>query len=182
MRKVRRAKSRLGGPRAGSDAVHVQAMWRKATDILRRLRPLTRFCQTGRKLQRAALTHYSRAIMRFPCATAWRNNHRHRLRNRRDHILLVRQSAAMPSRGTAAKHACDESGLDHSRPATTRGERPAIAAGGEPIRAISILPRAGAGPCRTGSDLGRARPGTGPGLPPKQPRLLPPGRWATGPI
>jgi hypothetical protein len=24
--------------------------------------------------------------------------------------------------------------------------------------------------------------GTGPGLPPKQPWLLPPGRWATGPI
>ena len=53
--------------------------------------------------------------------------------------------------------------------ATTRGERPGIAAAGEPIRAISILRRAGAGPCRTGSDPGRARPGTGPGLPPKQP-------------
>ena len=32
-------KSRLGGQRAG--AVHVQAMRRKATDILRRLRPRT---------------------------------------------------------------------------------------------------------------------------------------------
>ena len=67
----------------------------------------------------------------------------------------------MPSRGTAAKHACDESGLDHSRPATTRGERPAIAAGGEPIRVISIGRRAGAGPCRTSNDPGRARPGPG---------------------
>jgi hypothetical protein len=38
---VRRAKSRLGGPRAGSGAVHVQAMRRKATDVLRRLRPHT---------------------------------------------------------------------------------------------------------------------------------------------
>ena len=41
MRKVRRAKSRLGGPMTGSGAVHVQVMWRKATDVLRRLRPLT---------------------------------------------------------------------------------------------------------------------------------------------
>ncbi len=31
--------------------------------------------------------------------------------------------------------------------------------------------------------LAGPRPGTGRGLPPKQqPRLLPPGRWATGPI
>jgi uncharacterized membrane protein YeaQ/YmgE (transglycosylase-associated protein family) len=39
----------------------------------------------------------------------------------------------MPSKGSAAKHACDESGLDHSRPAPTRGERPGIAASGEPL-------------------------------------------------
>ena len=31
----------VGGPRAGSGAVHVQAMRRKATDVLRRLRPRT---------------------------------------------------------------------------------------------------------------------------------------------
>src|SRR6516164_8449808 len=52
---------------------------------------------------------------------------------RRHPILLVRQSAAMPSKESAAKHACDESGLDHSRPAPTRGERPGIVPAASPF-------------------------------------------------
>src|SRR6185312_14153851 len=52
---------------------------------------------------------------------------------------------SMPPMATEAKHACDESGLDHSRPACARGERPGAAAGSESIRAISIGRRAGVG-------------------------------------